>query len=64
MGTKLGPYEILSPLGAGGMVGTQKIDGREAHVVAFAQRPSRATLAVTLRGREGTTVHMLVQGIA
>jgi hypothetical protein len=45
-------------------LGMQKIGGREAYVVAFVQSPGRATLAVTLRGRDGTAAHMLVQGIA
>jgi hypothetical protein len=45
-------------------LGMQKIDGRQTHVVAFAQKPSKATLAVIFRERDGTGVPMLVQGIA
>lgn len=45
-------------------LGTQKINGRQTHVVAFAQKPNKATLAVVFRGRDGSGVPMLVQGIA
>ena len=45
-------------------LGTQKIGGREANVVAFAQNPSKATLTVAFRERDGTGVAMFVQGIA
>jgi hypothetical protein len=45
-------------------LGDQETDGRDTYVVAFAQLPSQARLVVTLCGRRGTTVHMLVQGIA
>jgi hypothetical protein len=45
-------------------LGDQKTDGRDTYVVGFAQLPGQARLAVTLRGHRGTTVHMLLQGIA
>jgi len=45
-------------------LGDQKTDGRDTYVVAFAQLPGQARLAVTLRGHRGTTVHMLLQGVA
>jgi VWFA-related protein len=45
-------------------LGEQKISGRETYVVAFAQRPSKARLAVTMKGPTGTATHMMTQGIA
>jgi hypothetical protein len=45
-------------------LGTQKIGGREAYVVAFAQKPSKATLTVAFRERDGTAQAAFVQGIA
>jgi len=45
-------------------LGTEKVGPREAYVVAFAQKPGHATQFVTMVGRKGTTVNMLVQGIA
>ncbi len=45
-------------------LGDQKIGARDTYVVAFSQKPSKATLLVTLTGRSGTTVGMLMQGIA
>ena len=45
-------------------LGDQKIDGRETYVVGLAQLPGQARLALTLRGHRGTTVHLLLQGIA
>jgi hypothetical protein len=45
-------------------LGDQKTDGRNTYVVGFAQLPGQARLAIILRGRRGTTVHMLLQGIA
>ena len=45
-------------------LGDQKIGARDTYVVAFTQKPSRATLLVTLTGRSGTRVSMLMQGIA
>jgi hypothetical protein len=45
-------------------LGDEKIGTREAYVVGFAQQPRKATLSISMRGRNGTPVHMLVQGIA
>ena len=45
-------------------LGDQKIDGRDAYVVGFAQLPEAARIPVTLRGLGGTTVHLFVQGIS
>jgi VWFA-related protein len=45
-------------------LGEQKIRGRETYVVAFAQRPSKARLAITMKGPTGTATHMMTQGIA
>lgn len=45
-------------------LGDQKIDGRDTYVVAFAQLPSEARIAVTIQGRNGKTFRMLCQGIA
>jgi hypothetical protein len=44
-------------------LGDQKTDERESYVVGFAQLPSQATNAITLRGQRGNTVRMLSQGI-
>jgi hypothetical protein len=45
-------------------LGDQKIGARDTYVVAFSQKPGQATLFVTLTGRSGTRVSMLMQGIA
>ena len=45
-------------------LGDQRLGSRDTFVVAFAQRPGKATLYVTMTGRKGTRVHMLMQGIA
>jgi len=45
-------------------LGDQKIDGHETYVVAFAQLPSEARVAVTMRGRDGSSLRLLSQGIA
>jgi hypothetical protein len=45
-------------------LGRQKIGGRQAYVVAFAQKPGKATLSVAYRELDGTSEAMLVQGIA
>lgn len=45
-------------------LGDQKIGGHDTYVVAFAQLPSEARAAVTMRGQDGTTLHLLSQGIA
>ena len=45
-------------------LGTQRIHDRDAYVVAFAQLPSEAHNAVTLRGQDGNSWRMLCQGIA
>jgi len=45
-------------------LGNQKIDGHEAYVVAFAQLPSEARVVVTMRGRDGSSLRLLSQGIA
>jgi hypothetical protein len=44
-------------------LGTQKVGGRQANVVAFAQKPAEATLAVALHGRNGAALPMYVHGI-
>jgi hypothetical protein len=45
-------------------LGDQKLGPRDTYVVAFAQQPGTATLFVTMTGRSGTRVQMLMQGIA
>jgi hypothetical protein len=45
-------------------LGDQKINGRDAYVVAFAQLPGEASLTVTMKGPNGTAVQMLTQGLA
>ena len=45
-------------------LGDQRIGSRDTFVVAFTQQPGKATLYVTMTGRKGTRVHMLMQGIA
>ena len=45
-------------------LGNQKIDGHDTYVVAFAQLPSEARVAVTMRGRDGRSLRLLSQGIA
>ena len=45
-------------------LGDQTIGQHDTYVVAFAQLPGKATLTVRMRGRGGSPVHMLVQGIA
>jgi hypothetical protein len=45
-------------------LGDQKINGHETYVVAFAQLPSEAKVAVTIRGKDGSSVRLLSQGIA
>lgn len=45
-------------------LGEQKVGAQETYVVGFAQQPGKATLTVRMRGRSGTPVLMLVQGIA
>ena len=45
-------------------LGDQRLGSRDTFVVAFAQRPGKATLYVTMTGRRGTRVQMLMQGIA
>jgi hypothetical protein len=45
-------------------LGEQKIGGRETYVVAFAQRPGKAHVAVAMNGPRGIATHMLTQGIA
>ena len=37
---------------------------QDSYVVAFAQQPAKATLFVTMAGRGGTRVPMLIQGVA
>ena len=44
-------------------LGTQKIDGRDTAVLAFAQRPGRAS-ALIHHSMEGHSASLLVQGIA
>lgn len=43
-------------------LGTQRIGVRDTYVVAFAQRPGKATLFVTMTARGGARLHMLMQG--
>jgi hypothetical protein len=45
-------------------LGEQKLGDREAYVVAFAQRPDKATTAEMMVGPQGTTENLLTQGIA
>jgi len=45
-------------------LGDEKIGPQDTYVVGFAQQPGKATLSVRMRGRSGTLVHMLVQGVA
>jgi len=45
-------------------LGDQKAGGRDTYVVGFAQQPAKATLSITMRGRNGAAAHLLVQGIA
>lgn len=45
-------------------LGNQKIGGHDTYVVAFAQLPSEAHVAVTMRARGGATLRLLSQGIA
>jgi hypothetical protein len=44
-------------------LGSERIGQRDTYVVAFAQKPGKATLFVTMTERGGERVHMLVQGI-
>jgi len=45
-------------------LGTQRIAGHDTYVLAFAQLPSEAQVAVTMRGGDGSTLRLLTQGIA
>jgi hypothetical protein len=45
-------------------LGDQKVGPQDSYVVAFAQQPAKATLFVTMAGRGGTRVPMLIQGVA
>ncbi|HTZ49171.1 MAG TPA: hypothetical protein VMH20_16375 [Verrucomicrobiae bacterium] len=45
-------------------LGEQKLGDRDAFVVAFAQRPDKATTAEMMVGPEGTSENLLTQGIA
>ncbi len=45
-------------------LGDQLIGARDTYVVAFSQKPSQATLSVTMTGGSGTTVGLLMQGVA
>lgn len=45
-------------------LGDQKVGTRDTYVVAFSQKPSQATLFVKITAGSGTTVGMLMQGIA
>jgi TonB family protein len=45
-------------------LGDQRIGSQDTFVVAFAQQPGKARLHVTMTGREGARVDMLMQGIA
>ena len=46
------------------VLGEQKIDGHDTYVVAFAQSPSDAKVAVTMRGKDGASLHLFSQGVA
>jgi len=45
-------------------IGDEKIGSRDTYVVLFAQQPGVAKLYVTMNGRQGAGVKMLMQGIA
>jgi len=45
-------------------LGEQKLGDRDAYVVAFAQRPDKATTAEMMVGPQGTLENLLTQGIA
>jgi hypothetical protein len=45
-------------------LGDQKIGSRDTYVVGFAQQAAKATLTVRVKAPNGTTAHLLVQGIA
>jgi hypothetical protein len=45
-------------------LGEQKLGASDTYVVAFAQKPERSTMFVTMAGVGGTAVSMLMQGIA
>lgn len=45
-------------------LGNQKLGGHDTYVLAFAQLPSEARVAVTMRGRDGSSLRLLSQGIA
>jgi len=45
-------------------LGNQKIGGHDTYVVAFSQLPSEARVAVTIRGRDGSNLRLLSQGVA
>ena len=45
-------------------LGDQQIGKQDTYVLAFAQKPGQASLFVTLSGRSGRRVSMLMQGIA
>ena len=45
-------------------LGDQRIGSQDTYVVAFAQKPGQASLLVSMTGRSGAKVDMLMQGIA
>jgi hypothetical protein len=45
-------------------LGEQKVEQKETYVVAFAQRPDKATTSEMMVGPEGTLENLLTQGIA
>jgi hypothetical protein len=45
-------------------LGDQRIGSQDTYVVAFAQKPGQASLLVSMTGRSGARVDMLMQGIA
>jgi len=45
-------------------LGEEKLGPADTYVVGFAQQPGKATLSVTIKGRNGKPAHMLVQGVA
>lgn len=48
-------------------LGEQKLDGRDAFVVAFAQKPGQASVSIAMQGKwndKPYLVHMLSQGVA
>lgn len=45
-------------------LGDERIANEDTYVIAFAQKPGKATLSVTLADQDGNSAHLLMQGIA